>query len=242
MSPRPWPHSDIRDPGVVVDDGAYQLDIEEIVEQPSSSGKLMYAGAFRTVDGPGPNGTPLYENYVVGSDDDPQAEDPETWKKSVGAQLLKACLSKAQVPIYDDLDESLLAAKGQQFIAIVVKETEEKEGPYKGRVRNRIRGYYTIGEKVPGPIAGGGRGPAAAARQAAAAAAPAARPAAPAPRPAAAPGRPVPRAAAPAPAAATPAPAARAPKQQMLLCNICQPPQQIPRNEFAAHVSGHEQE
>jgi hypothetical protein len=181
-------------------------------------------------------GYPQYDYFVIGTADDPQAEDPETWKNSIGARQLKRMFKAAQVPMSDDIDEMCAVATGQQLIAVVGQQITKRGTPM-----NQINGYYALGEREVGleqkPAAARGRVPArapvAAPRTAAAprAAAPAAPPQrlAPAARPA--PGRP----AAPAPPPANPKKGGAA--GAMTKCAVCG--ESVPRAEFAQHVQAH---
>ena len=67
-------------------------------------------------------------------------------------QLAKA----AQVPIDTDTDVLIAALRGQQIVATVDEEKDKNEtladgspNPYKGRPRNRVRGYYPLGSRTP---------------------------------------------------------------------------------------------
>ena len=257
---RQYDPSVIPDTGSFFPDAAYELEIEELAEELSSTNKAMTVGVLRSV-GPELVGVPHFENFVLGSDADPNADDPNTLVASPGARALVRLLKKAGVELSNDLDDDCARSIGQHVIGVFTSymEPNEKKGvpnQYAGQMRNRVQ-FFALGERelgateAPAPAAPARRAAPVAARAAAPAPAPVrgrpaapapARPAAPAPARAAAPGRAA--APAPRPAAAPAARAAAAPKkEQMLACQLCPPgANQVPRSEFAAHVAAHEAE
>lgn len=144
----PW--DDIPD-ATVLPGGTYQFAIESVEETISSTGKLMYNGTFNVVEPKAFAGLNHWESYVIGSDTDPNAEDPDTWKASIGARNLKRMLNKAQVPLSDDMEAVCVEAAGHQFVSLVTQETDDgsRDPRYKGRVRSRIQGYYGLGDQAP---------------------------------------------------------------------------------------------
>ncbi len=216
----------------IVPDGIYLVTIEEVTEGMSGDSegrtpKLMYKAAHRIVEPVQFVNLPVYDNFVIGSDDDPNADDKATWAASIGARRMKRLAKTAQVGLFEDMELLCEQMKGQQVLAMIGQQTTKR-----GSVLNQVNSYHTIGECEVGvtePHAG---------------ARPAAKPAA---RPATLTseqqiGRTAakPAAAAPAPAAAKPAPR---PKVAGLRCSIC--PADAPlvaRDQFAAHAEKHEAE
>ena len=223
----PW--DEIPSAGALVPDGVYVLEVTGLEESQSQSGKLMYPGVFAVVEPVDFAGYPVYENYVIGNDDDPNADDPATWKKSMGSRFMRTMLDKAGVPLDGDMDAVSAEAAGRQFLAVIGQRETDR-----GTMVNQIRSYYALGEREVGVSSGATPttrpGPKPAPRAAPQAAAP--RPAPrPAPKPAA---TPAPARAASAGARPAAAPATRAPAVKMLTCTICKKP--VPRDEFADHV------
>ena len=210
---RKWPADEIPDSSIVPS-GTYTATCS-IKESQSNTGKLMYKGTFSITEPDGFSGLSLWENYVIGSDQDPDADDPDTWKASIGAKNLKRCFKAASVPLTEDMDDLLEAVEGQSVVLEVGQEVDEgrKDPKYKGTVRNRIIAYYPLGERSP---AVGGSKPA-----------PKATP----------PAKPAPQRA-PAAPAARPAPQA-ASKERTLKCSVCDA--SVPQSQFGAHVAGHEE-
>jgi hypothetical protein len=126
----------------------YTLSIDALDEQTSKGGKLMYQGTFRVADGP-EVGAPLYEYFVVGSDDDPQARDPQTWAKSIGARRMKRLFKAAGVANTPDLDAMIAAAIQQRFVCLVTEDVDDgaRDPKYKGRLRNRLGNMYPLGSE-----------------------------------------------------------------------------------------------
>ncbi len=147
---RQWPGPEIPTGGTLLPKDIYDLTIESIEETRANAGTLMYKGTFRVVEPAAFAGSPYWENFNIGSADDPNAEDPETWKRSIGAQILGRVIDAALVPRSNDVDTDIAAATGQRILASIEQEIETKEGPYKGRVRNKVVRWYKRGEAAVG--------------------------------------------------------------------------------------------
>lgn len=202
-------------------------EIQSIDEDQSSTGKLMYVGHFRGMEPKTIKGLMLNpENFVVGNDDDPQWQDPET--VTFGLQRLKRVMKCSGIQLGDDLDEDLHACQGQQVLIDVyqIVDDGERDPRYKGMIRNRIRDFHTPGEREIGVVdekpTGAAKAPA---------------------KPVAAPTRErsaVAAAAAPASKAAPKATPKATPKPDDLKCSICAGV--VARKDFAAHVAAHDEE
>lgn len=143
----------------ILPEGLYVCEIESIEEKQSRSGKLMYHGTFRVADGV-MKGSPLFEYFVIGSDDDPNADQPQTWKAAIGSRRLKAVFRAAQVPDDRDIDNRIAVAVGQRLIAAVQQETDQKKtnadgspNSFFGNIRNKIGAFYSTAERAAGPTA-----------------------------------------------------------------------------------------
>ena len=254
---RPAPLSQVPD-RIILDAGAYELTIENVEEALSKTDKLMYKAELRVA---GPNGVPgigmpQFENFVIGTDEDLNADDPNTWLKSRGASRLKQLLKAAQVEIGDDVDECIAQALGQSIVARIIAFTEpdlnrdKTPNEYAGQPRNRIASFHPLGAVETGLAPEAPE----TARQPARPPArpPAARPAAPAPlpprravpprtttaprvgtqpTPATAPTPPPPTA---KPPARKPAADAKAPKDRIVACGNCN--QEMYESQFEAHM------
>lgn len=153
----------------VLPGGTLHFNIDELLDDVSSSGKRMFRARFSVLAPTECAGMTHFENYVTGSDEAPTAILPG----SFGTRNFKAMMKAAQIPPNNDVAMLCANAANAQFMA-KVSQIEEKEGEYKGTLRNRINAYFRIGERqvevdvVKG--AGGLVGPAVAAPVAAAAA------------------------------------------------------------------------
>lgn len=234
----------------VVPDGVYRVSIAEFEEKTSKNGKLMYNARLEIIEPQEFEGMGIFEMFVIGSDDDLDAQDDTTWVKSFGARRMKNMLKAAGVPLDNDMD-TVSAAAIQQELVVAVSQKVETEGDYAGRVRNNIGGFFPLGQKEVGLNGQGVASPAPKAMPKAAPA-PAARTA---PAPAIA-GRPIGTAhaaptAQPTPARAvqpapTPAPRPAAPRAAVpkaspqVKCTICDT--LVDRATFADHVEQHANE
>ena len=248
---RQMPWDDIPDTNLVPG-GIYHCVGKMLEEVASSTGKLMYKAQIEIAEPQEHAGHLFFENFCIGSDEDPNADSVDTWKGSFAAKRYKKLLNAAQVPQQADMEQILFAFQSTQFLISVVL-TKEKDGEYKGQDTNKLANFYKIGERPIGidpksamtMKAGANRAaPAAVAPPVAAPVATAPNvpvvPAAPIVVPPAAPVAPVvaaPPAAAivPPPPAAPAAPLAAGPAMP---CNVCG--QQIPMADYAAHVQAHQ--
>jgi len=133
--------------------GAYLLKIHLEETASKEKGLLMYKATLDVVEPAVLAGLSHIENFVVGNDDDPAAENEATWRGSFGARAMKRMLKCAGVPLDSgDMDEIAAAAEDQLVISVI--EVEEDDGSrdprYKGTKRNRARMWYSPGEKEPG--------------------------------------------------------------------------------------------
>jgi len=228
----------------VVESGLYAVTVESLEKvetgEPKSgattpAGCVLWKAQFRTEDD-----IPIFDQFYIGTGDDPEATDPETWKRFPGQKFNKM-LNAAGVTEDDDVKIPRIIL-GKKLTLDVVKE-----GDNKGNPRNNIKNYYSIAgaPKTPTP---GAKRPAAARPGAPSAATPPVRKAAP-----------------PPPAetdevttaggngadaevtqeTATPPPIkkkAAAPKEATIPCELCDPIQHIARSQYKAHIGLHEQE
>ena len=252
---RQMPWDDIPDSNMFPT-GFYHVEgikLEETVSSPNSGGKLMFAAEVRIVEHGTTSaytGMHIFNNFVIGSDEDPEAQVPGTWAKGFGRSY-KQMIAAAQIAEQRDTEKQCASFPGTQFIwglKLVVQSDTNRDGTpnqFAGSEQNNPTRFYKIGAKEPG-IEPKKKAPGVAAAPAAPIASVASvAPVAAAPAPAAVPPAvpPTAPAAIPAPAPATPAtpppaaPAAPAPEgaPQMLPCNICG--QSVEAKDFAKHIN-----
>lgn len=212
--------------------------------QSNNSGKRMFRATFECVAPADLAGMSHFENYVVGSDEQPMA----IVAGAMGTRNFKKLCKAAQIPPNNDVAVLLKSCELADVLLSVVEYEETQEGQYKGSKRNRIAGYFRIGEREIGVALVQGRPgvgapmnapapvmPAAPAMQAPVA--PMAPPVAPAmpPQPIAMP--------APPQVAAPVVPVAPAPPAgggMMLRCSICN--NNVSAVNFGMHVTRHQSE
>lgn len=134
-----------------VPDGGYLAEIVDAeCVQTREAGKKMYHCELQVVEPEEYAGARLDDYMVFGSDEDPDAEDPRTLKRSRGVKQFRKLARCAGVlgEIGDDDEENCDLLKECKVYAVVSMKVEE-EGDYKGEVRNRITNYFPEGERDP---------------------------------------------------------------------------------------------
>jgi hypothetical protein len=136
-----------------------------IEKKHSNNGKLMYKAEYR-IDDDGAGGhknLPIWEQYLIGSEKDPEAEITKTWIEAPGARNLKRLFKKLGLDTTKDVDVLIVEAEGQQIGLSIIRFVEpdkkkqrgadgvmrEVDNEYAGQPRNRISNYWTPGEKTP---------------------------------------------------------------------------------------------
>ncbi len=152
--PRPLPWDEIPDTNVVPG-GLYPLvavSMEEIYSKEHS--KLMYKVCVQIMDDAGVqdfSGMLLWEQFTIGSEEDPNATELNTWKKSFGAKMLKQMIAASQIAERADMDKICLNFKDHQLIANISYSVDnDPESEYRGQPQNRMRGFYKMGEREVG--------------------------------------------------------------------------------------------
>src|SRR5574343_894207 len=134
-----------------------QLSIEAIDEKDTSTGKSMMVVTFKGIEPKEIAGLMKDENFVIGTEDDPQALG-DAWgaKASFGCRLFKKMLAAAGVPFQSaDVAHTCATAIGQQLLATVKHEVEPAknrdgtDNQYAGRVRDRLSGFNRLGARAP---------------------------------------------------------------------------------------------
>lgn len=133
----------------ILPDGHYLMRVDSIEDGQSRTGKKMPRGRF-VVEQPGElANSSLFEQYVMGTDENPMG----IVQGAMGTRNFKKLVSACQVPKMTSIAQILAAVAGAKCVMHVV-QYEEKDGEYKGTLRNRIAGYYKLGEREIGLIAG----------------------------------------------------------------------------------------
>ena len=220
------------DPGIIPElgetlpPGNYIFRIESLDDsEPTTTGKYMIKATLRVAEPADHVEAPFYENFVIGTDLDLEADDPNSWK-GIAARRYRDLLLKSGVALTGNIEKDNAVAAGQMVGGSIRNEVQgptNRDGTpnrYAGNVQARIGAFFRVGEKAVGESGNG-------------AAVPAARQPAPAAKPAPAP------AARPQPAQQAPRPQPVAAAAQPIKCGVCD--QMVPKAEFAKHVAGHEE-
>src|SRR6266850_6682810 len=98
-----------------VPDGGYVLDIHKVEPATTGTGKKSYKAQLKVVEPKKYKGSMLFENFTIGSDEDPDADEQDTWDTSMGAKQFKQMVEKAGVDLGDQDEDDLCAElKGNQ--------------------------------------------------------------------------------------------------------------------------------
>jgi hypothetical protein len=139
----------------------YRLKVNSFVskmskenEAENKKSKLMYVLTTSVVEPASHKGMPFTTNFVIGNEDDPEAEDLATWQKSYGGRQFAKFTDKIGVPFGDEEDEDVLCkqVENAEFLATIVEKTDDgkRDARRKGQVSNEITAFWAIGEKEPG--------------------------------------------------------------------------------------------
>ena len=146
-----FPWEDIYE-GNVFPTGIFEFEIEEIdTTNYSRNDKLMPKGRFRCKAPEQFKGMSYFDQYVVGTEENPTEVNAGTF----GAKALKSIFKAAQVPKGSSLEELARASVGNSLL-IQLNYYVEPAGEWKGREQNNVVGYYKIGERETGAMKAGG--------------------------------------------------------------------------------------
>lgn len=211
--------------------GIYRLKIS-LEDGMSNTGKRMFRAQFSCMEPAEFVGMSHFEYYVVGTDENPNGINAGT----MGARGLKALFKAAQIPPSNDPAQLVLSAKDTECL-VALNEYVEKDGAYAGTPRNRIGGYFRLGERQVGVQGSGGSNPPPMApppSPVVGAGGPAVTTGAPPPPPAPPVAQPTQVAKTPPPAPPAPPAAAATATEQTHVCTICN--QAVPLSQYGAHV------
>jgi hypothetical protein len=148
------PTEGIPKPGSVLDSGYYLLRTH-LTPDETAAGKFMIKGDFTVVEPVECEGRHYFENFVIGTNDDLDAADPQTWKTSVGARIFNNVLDMTGIVKTDDVEKNCDLADGQLVTGRIIQKVDpekNKDGTpnqYAGTIRNSCVRYYRPGSQVP---------------------------------------------------------------------------------------------
>lgn len=201
----------IPDVGERLPPGNCILTIESIDDsEPSSTGKYQIMATLRGVEPNDILNVPHFERFVIGTDTDLEAKDPLSWR-GFGAQRYRDMLLKAGVALTGTVAGDAAIAEGQSVGAIVSHSVQGDKN--KDGSPNKYAGNINVQLKFfrvgERPVGDGAQAPII---KSDVVIKPGAK-------------------AAPKPAAVKP--------QDTVTCGLCNPPSQVPKAEFTAHVNKH---
>lgn len=136
--------------------GLLLFEIAEGKETETSTNKLAYQVQLVVLEPAGARGMPAWNMFTIGSNDDPMAEEDETWRRSFGGRQMKTMAVKAGVAFDGrDMDEVCADLKGQRVLAMCEVQVEPETGKdglpnaYAGRIRNNFTAWYAPGSREP---------------------------------------------------------------------------------------------
>lgn len=205
--------------------GTYLAAIESISDDDATkTEKYMLKVTLRVTEPVAQQHLPHFENFVIGTDQDSNADDPNSWTGTAAVRF-KEMIEKAGVTTTGDLPADCMAAQGQVVGMVInneVQSAQNRDGSpnaYAGRVSARVRDWFRPGERKTQV-------------------APQAAPQAPA---LTGPNGPQQRAAAATAKGATATATVAQPKvQDTVKCSFCS--KQVAKHLFQAHVQSHENE
>jgi hypothetical protein len=148
------PFGSIPDQQTVLTDGIYRLRVERVEERATRTGKLMFAVTARVVEPDTFRGLAFFDNFVIGTDDDPDATETSTWQQSIGSRTFKRFVRATGVAVgeQEPTDQLLHALTGAEYLCAIVQKIDDgsRDPQFKGRVRANATNYWKLGERTPG--------------------------------------------------------------------------------------------
>src|SRR5947207_14322367 len=129
MPKPPW--SDIPDTNLIPA-GAYEVAVKELAETMSKAtdterAKLMYVAQLKIQAPKEYKGLMLTDRFTIGTNDDPEGSDPETWKSSFAARRLKQFVKATKTALGDEMEETCEAIEGQRCVVMVRLDAPRSE-------------------------------------------------------------------------------------------------------------------
>ena len=143
-----FPWDDIPDSGLLPV-GVFQMRGEKLEEGITGTGKKKISLQAIVEQPEDSAGMRMFENFTIGSEEDPLANNIATWKKSVGISILKNDVCKAaNIPPSNEIAILAAAFEGSMFVVDAIIQTQEG-GDWHGTKRNKFQ-YYKVGERAVG--------------------------------------------------------------------------------------------
>lgn len=144
-------------------DGVYRLRAVSLTpvltkEREGKAQKLMFKLDSVIVEPKAYEGQHFFEQFCIGNEEDPEAEDLKTWQTTFGAKQFKKFIKSLGIPFGDEEDRESFcnAIKGAEYLATITEKVEpatrkvngvEVANEYAGRINNNVTAYWKLGEK-----------------------------------------------------------------------------------------------
>lgn len=126
---------------------AYLFEVESLVIEDSSTGKAMVRGTLRCTKPVESQGHLCYENWTIGSTEDPQGLDPQQLLNNNFFRQITKLMRKAKTKLEGKSLEQALAATVGKTVGVIFKAEKDKQT---GTMRTRPGNFFTEGEYAPG--------------------------------------------------------------------------------------------
>lgn len=136
--------------GSTLPNGDYLLVVNEFEERRTKDtamnpNALMYNVDYEVEEPEEFAGRHHFENYRIGTKEDPEADDPKTWKKSMAARILKLHMQRAGVETSGKtIEEAAPEFKGKKIGLVIIEKDDDDGTP-----RNRVKKAMSAGEFTP---------------------------------------------------------------------------------------------
>lgn len=142
------PIDDIPDSSLLPD-GAYEVRVGMMEEKHSEkTGILGYKVWLRVVGGVYDN-MPMWDTFWIGTEDDPDAQEGNTWKR-FGAVRFKSFLKSTGAQLSSSFQSLAASVQSQHCMAVVVTKEDKEYGP-----QNKVQRYVPVGDIEAGEITKG---------------------------------------------------------------------------------------
>lgn len=133
--------------------GTFLFEIASIEDGESSTGKRMLKARFDCLEPVNMKGQAYFDQYVLGTDEEPQKVVPS----AMGSQMFKKVLKGAQIPKSSSISNAIEQSLGNHVILKLLQYKDESPGPYRGTLKNKMQAAYKIGEaEIKIEASGGG--------------------------------------------------------------------------------------
>lgn len=133
-----------------LDNGGYEFncikaEVAHTRESDEHPERLMYVATFEVVGPESHKGRIHIERFVIGNDEDPEAEELETLMKTPGAKSFKSLCDAMGVQIPDGDEEACEAIVGEKVFGHIEKRANKDTGQVYVNVRRG--GWQPVGEE-----------------------------------------------------------------------------------------------